>query len=86
MQYVRDRKNRRVGVLVAVNHSESPTTRNISIGWSLANRTAGDKFGRARGYEIALGRALNGTSDGIPVSVMKQYDRFCYRVKSYFKG
>lgn len=86
VQYLRNNKNHRVGVLVAVKFEN-----RILYGWSLACKL--DKFDRDRGIEIAKGRAL--ASDvkdrkeederKIPHQVLKEMPEFQKRAERYYK-
>ena len=88
VQYVRNGKNHRIGVVVAVGKNQ--------IGWSLCNKT--DDFDKQRGLSIAIGRAhkLNfGHSNGgvcignnghrHPQSVDAVVQTMAHRASCYYK-
>ena len=82
--YVRDRQNRRVGVLAAVTNPEQPET--VFIGWSRCNRSMGDRFDPVRGTKIALDRSYRHKGAGIPFTMLEQYNEFRARCEKYFRG
>lgn len=51
-QYIRNRKNQKIGLVVVV-----PIDNILRLGWSLCKKE--DKFSVERGLEIAKGRAIN---------------------------
>lgn len=51
VQYLRDKKNRKVGVLVAYKKDGQ-----VFVGWSKVNEAAGDTFDRERGIARAIDR------------------------------
>lgn len=80
-------KNVRIGTLVAYR---SNSTDEIMIGWSLANSSAGDKFDKKTGIEVALDRAvlldnLYNNFVKIPFKIQNELPDFIMRAKSYFK-
>lgn len=83
VQYVRDNKNRKIGVLVAAPTINSPDI--INVGWSLTRRSAGDKFDPVRGVEIALGRAIKTSTQIVPHSLTDEVEKFALRANRYFK-
>lgn len=72
---------RRVGVLVAVPYKDD----KVRIGWSLCNHSAGDKFNKQFGYNIAVNRAITGSKTPIAKSLIGQAEKFVKRVSSYYK-
>lgn len=52
-EYVRDRKRRKVGIVVSGTFEGK-----VCIGWSLCNTSYGDKFDAFKAFEISEGRAL----------------------------
>lgn len=96
LQYLRDRKNRKRGVIVAVSKGN-----NFSVGWSIANTKAGDKFDSKIGEQRAVGRAEKALSVAeknakfssrgevvelsIADSVLDQVEFFSDRAAKYFK-
>jgi len=76
--------NRRcIGVLAAVPHR---TLENeVFIGWSLCNRSLGDKFNPVEGKRIAYARSYEGSIVPVPASLLGQYEIFKDRCGKYFK-
>ena len=69
------RKNKRHqprGIIVAKRNSSG----QIVIGWSYANRKAGDRFSKRRGLAIAEARAEVGTDNRVPHEVLRCARRF----------
>jgi hypothetical protein len=84
IQYVRNKKNQRVGVVVAVKNSnpENPFT----LGWSMC-RVKLDKFNKSRGIFIARERASKtGTLKQMPRLVKPVFDKMIERGYKYFKA
>jgi len=82
--YVRDRQNRRVGVLAAVTNPERPDT--VFIGWSRCNRSMGDRFDPVLGTKIALDRSYRHKGACIPFTMFEDYNEFRARCEKYFRG
>lgn len=83
VQYVRGRKNQKVGVVVAIK--PDVTKDEVCVGWSLCN--AKDEFDAVRGLEIAIGRAENGGGTSfIPHSVVDEFLGMANRAEKYFKN
>lgn len=87
IQYIYNKKipskNRRaIGVLAAVARGDAE---KIHIGWSLCAKGRGDKFDKARGLQIALGRSLVGSTAEVPDSIAEQINCFSARACRYFK-
>jgi hypothetical protein len=85
IRYIRDRKNRKVGVVVAIDADR--------VGWSMCHTTAGDKFDREKGLTIAIGRAehrpvsiINVLSKEIPASIRMELLSMLERAGRYFQG
>ena len=74
-EYVKDKKNRKIGVLAARN--------KLCIGWS-ACMTKKDQFDKTMGLKIATGRTYK-TNVDIPHKLRKPYIKFLDRVKRYYK-
>lgn len=68
------------GVMVAVPCNN----REVRIGWSLCNFSAGDEF-TDRGLAIAINRAKMGRYSEIPESVVCRVDKFIARAERYYK-
>jgi len=49
-QYIKNRKGQLIGCVAAVDSDK--------VGYSLCNTKAGDKFNKAKAFEIAVGRAI----------------------------
>ena len=79
IEYVKNRKGRRIGVVVATAKEE--------IGYSLANEKAGDKFNSELGLAIAVGRAKLGTTrfGDLPHTVATTYENMLDRAERYYK-
>jgi len=95
MEYVRDRKNAKVGVLVATKVEGGGKLRGpiVRFGWSRTNTKAGDVFSKDQGLRMAMGRAqksrnmfdVNSVFENIPQSMDKQFKNFTKRAERYFK-
>ena len=88
-QYMVGRKNKKVGVMVALVTEADPD--NIRIGWSGCN-TKLDKFDKGLGLSIAKKRAealklglMIDTKVPVPAGYLKQLEFFTDRAKRYFK-
>lgn len=78
VEYVRDNKNKPIGVVVATGKNQ--------IGWSEKHNK--DKWDKHLGLEIAIGRAING-SDKTPMKkkVFRPYvEKMTNRANRYFKN
>jgi hypothetical protein len=89
IEYVRDRRNNPVGVVVGLVNNN-----NVGIGYSAVNLSCGDSFDKAKGLKIASGRALAQTEGrnikyAYPENFETDFDfavnRMQRRVLSYFK-
>ncbi len=90
-EYVKDRKNRKVGIFVAIKNSKN----KVSIGFSKAKNPYSktlksifnsDKFNLELGKEIAIGRAEKDNIEEIPFSMKQQFIHFVARCRRYFKN
>jgi hypothetical protein len=81
IQFARNKKGERVGVVVA-----TLINNNIRFGWSKVNLSMGDKFDRQRSLEIAVGRAVSGTKEALPSSLVSVMENVVERSFRYFKG
>jgi hypothetical protein len=80
VEYVRDRKRNPIGAVIGVrNHKD------VSVGWSLTNRKAGDRFDKDMAIKIALGRAVEGTNKALPHTVAPIFNKMVERAKRYFQ-
>lgn len=82
-KYIRDQKQNRVGVVVALD--------NEHIGYSLCNRSHGDHFDKLKGLEIAIGRAEKHPITIVNVlsvspSARTECLKMLGRASNYFKG
>jgi hypothetical protein len=78
-------RNRRcIGVLAATAHRSLEN--EVFIGWSLCNKTLGDKFSPTMGKTIAYARSFEGSIEPIPASLLPQYEIFISRCNDYFKN
>ena len=84
IQYVRNKKNERIGVVVAVKN-DKPLQR-FSIGWSKCHNTK-DKFNKNVGLRIARTRAVHGNPmDKMPPQIIVPvYNKMCERGARYFQ-
>lgn len=80
-QYIKDRKQNRVGVVLAFKEDN-----DVYIGWSRANINAGDRFNKDFGDMIAKNRAKTGSNKQIPHDFKPVIENIARRAKSYFKG
>jgi hypothetical protein len=85
LQFVRDKKNQRVGMVVAVPDEYG----KVGVGWSKC-KTSMDKFSEEQGKMIALQRASHARSGGkfkrkMPQCVQKVYDSMTDRATRYYK-
>ena len=83
-QYVRNRRNEKVGVVVATKRSDN----TVGFGYSLCAVNRGDAFNPTTALNIALGRAENFPHfDGdIPDSIDNDWEIIINRAERYFKG
>lgn len=84
MQFVREDRGRLAGqprgiVLASVVDGK------ISIGWSYTKNSAGDRFDKNLGLEIATARLSTGTNSKVPNLVGKVITKMRDRAKAYFK-
>ena len=87
VKYVRNRKNMVIGAVVAMaNYKDfnNVNRKNYSIGWSMCRK--GDQFDKTLGLKIAEGRALNGSTTVIPVSMKNDIEYMNNRAMKYFKN
>lgn len=79
--YIRNKKNRVIGVVVAVYNSVKST---YQIGWSLCKKC--DTFNKGTALTIALGRAVaGGSATPLPQSIKGEYQTMVDRSARYFK-
>lgn len=83
-QYVRNRRNERVGVVVATKRPDN----TVGFGYSLCAVNRGDTFNAVTALEIAIGRADNfpNFKGDIPDSVLNDWTMIYDRAVRYFKG
>lgn len=80
IQYVKDKKNQRRGVVVARAQDDQ-----IVTGWSYANFKAGDKFDKEVGINIAVGRIIKPSpKKTVPHDVAKVERALRRRAINYF--
>ena len=81
-QYIKNRKGQLIGCVAAVDSDK--------VGYSLCNTKAGDKFNKAKAFEIAVGRAIvNPVRDlyAVPRSAQSIVEFFLNdRAVRYFKN
>ena len=81
MRYVRDKKNRKIGMLVAKEFNDTLEVRPfVNIGWSLCR--PGDIFSRDLGYS----QAIDNLGKSIPPSIEKDVKRFRVQCFLYFQN
>ena len=85
IEYVRNKKRTPIGVVVAKLVPQKDFLPCIGIGWSMANKKAGDKFDREVGLDLARARCEYPSKKQIPYSVAKVMNRMNERSKKYFK-
>lgn len=78
-QVIKDAQGKDWGVLMA----RGTCGKNYSIGWSLCNRKAGDKFNLEYGTKQAKLRTYKWAE--IPEPIWEKYWEFCKRAERYFK-
>jgi len=84
-QYIRKAGREPRGVMAAVSNGEV-----FSLGFSLVNRAAGDKFDKKRGMQQAIKRAERNLKSGdvsiiVPPSILASMQHFATRAQGYFK-
>ena len=82
IEYVRDRHNQKVGVVVACKFEGND---NVVIGHSKANLSRGDKFNKDLGLHIAIDRAISNSTAPIPSSILDTVNKMKSRAIKYFK-
>jgi len=81
MQYVKNNKHQKIGVIVAVSPDQ--------VGWSKCHTSIGDKFVKGTGIRIALKRALlnrKHTKDNIPSSIKPFFERMEKSAVKYYNN
>lgn len=76
-QYVRDRKGRPIGVLVAVKNDVT-----VAFGWSLCHKS--DQFSKVKGTLIAENRANADKSISLPETLYTPMLSFIAKAGRYF--
>lgn len=82
-EFIYDKKRQPKGVWVATPSAHNPN--EIFIGFSLCNKSLGDKFDKDIGYNIARQRSYKASTVDIPDSLKEGYNFFFDRCKRYFK-
>jgi hypothetical protein len=82
--YILDNKDQRIGVLAITDGYYD--NKNVVIGWSLCNLTAGDRFNTELGLKIAYERSAKQCIAPIPMSILPRYEAFLFRAKKYYKN
>ena len=82
--YILDNKDQRIGVLAVTDGYYDD--KNVVIGWSLCNFTAGDRFDTELGLKIAYERSAKHSIAPLPMSILPSYEAFLHRVKKYYKN
>lgn len=80
-QFIHGRRKQVVGVLLA--HAKENGI--VTIGWSLAATTRGDKFDKEVGLKIAKERTMARHELTIPHTVRKHLPRFEHRCRRFFR-
>ncbi len=78
-QYVLNKKNQRMGLMVAFKDKENP----VIVSWSKCKKT--DKFDPQQAMDIALGRIQKNRSPIVPKSMRGNMMGFMNRAEKYFK-
>ena len=81
--YVYNSRRHPVGVLAAVPSRANPD--QVVIGWSRCNNTAGDRFDKRIGVQIAYERSLKASTAEVPLTMTSDYTNFFVRATKYFK-
>jgi len=81
--FVYNNKRHPVGVLAAAPRGTNP--KEVIIGWSRCNQSAGDSFSKREGTRIAYERSLKGSNAYVPDSMYEDYQEFVLRARRYFK-
>jgi hypothetical protein len=85
VQYVRNRKNQKVGIVVAVKREDN----TVGFGYSLCAVRRGDVFNPETALSMAKGRAINFPHfkcKEIPNTVIPFWNGMYDRSLKYFKG
>ena len=82
-EYVYNTHRMPVGVLAATPRISNP--KEVIIGWSRCNRSAGDNFSKREGTRIAYERSMKGSNAYVPDSMYEDYQEFTLRARRYFK-
>ena len=82
-RYIRDRKNNLVGVVLAAKEEDK-----YYVGWSRTKTSAGDKFSKEFGTQVAIGRAKNGSGQTtkVPHGIAPVIAEIKDRAARYFKN
>jgi hypothetical protein len=83
MQYIHKYTRNRRGDLNGVVLATKNITGQPAYGWALCRK--GDKFDKQFGLNIALNRALVGSSARVPHSIRSEFDEIQKRGVRYFK-
>jgi len=81
--YVYNSRRHPVGVLAAVPSQDRPS--EVVIGWSRCNNSAGDRFNKQLGVQIAYERSLKRSTTEVPLTMTPHYTAFYERATKYFK-
>lgn len=81
--FVYNNKRHPVGVLAAAPRGVNP--KEVIVGWSRCNYSAGDSFSKREGTRIAYERSLKGSNTYVPDSMYEDYQEFVLRARRYFK-
>jgi hypothetical protein len=57
----------------------------VVIGWSRCNNSAGDRFDKRIGVQIAYERSLKQSTAEVPLTMTPHYTAFYERATKYFK-
>jgi hypothetical protein len=81
-QFVRDNNGQPIGVVTSVANFDAES---IHIGWSIINRSAGDRFDKNLGVLIAENRCYNPGGKIVPRKVVKVAMKLAQRSRKYFR-
>ena len=97
IEYARNKQKQPIGVVVATIVTDEKGTKFARLGWSKTrvspsvsnDRTKwlpGDTFDKQKGIEIAVSRAIDGTEQSVPFTIVSTYENVLNRARLYYKG
>lgn len=82
-EYIYDKRRQLKGVWAATPSEKNPN--QVYVGFSLCNKSKGDRFNKRMGLDIALGRSASQSIVDVPSSLHEGYEFFLKRCSRYFK-